>query len=1012
MKTVEKIHSIFDTLFSKLRQNSLALLLSMRLFPALKWFYILLIFFTLPIKSNSQNALQEKWVDSVFKTLTPDQRIAQLLMIRGYSNRDSAYVSELYKIVTELKIGGVCFFQGGPVRQAIVTNQLQSGSAVPLFIAIDAEWGLGMRLDSTMSFPKQMTLGAIRNDQYIYELGTEVARHLKRLGIHMNFAPVADINNNPNNPVINARSFGENRLRVSEKSYFYMKGMQDSGIIAVGKHFPGHGDTDIDSHYSLPIIEKSRNQIDSVELYPFKYLIDRGIQGIMVSHLRVPALDTSSKSIATLSRPILTDLLRTQMGFTGIIITDGMDMKGLVDFSDIGKVEADALLAGNDILLLPVDARIAIENIRKAIDEGYLTQELIDEKCLKTLNWKYKAGLHTNQIVPLENIAEDLNKHESKLISIYANSRAITLLENKDARIPVMNLDELKIASLVIGDTVVTPFQQMLSNYAPVTHFNIPKDASKAQIDSVGNLLHPYNLILAAFLKSSDLPAKRFNVTAEAAAFVDSLALYKKTVLSLFASPYSLAFFKNTGYLDALLVSYQDNANMQELTAQAIFGGRTIDGVLPVTPSAEYAAGDGLIQDKQIRIAFAVPEEVMVATNDLSAVDSIMYKAIDDKVFPGGQIVVIRNGKVIINKAYGTQTFETFKPLDKNDLFDLASLTKVLGTSLMAMKLYDEKVLNLDRRLSHYYPKLRKSNKKEFTVREVMAHEARLQSFIPFHTKIQTDTLKPLSERLARHYSIKYPHRIADGLYGREDLPDIIIDSIIKSNLLVTKGYKYSDLGFILLAKAFEGLTDAPMNAYLSQNFYARLGLTTMGYHPRDRFALERIAPTEYDKTFRRQIIHGDVHDQTAALLGGAAGHAGLFSDALDVAIILQMLMQNGEYGGDRYLDSTTVAEFTKTQFPIRGNRRGAGFDKPPLNPSDPSPASALVSQASFGHSGFTGTYFWVDPAEQLVYVFLSNRVYPDAENNKLAKMNIRTNVHELIYEALKKDNKLHVVQK
>ncbi len=980
--------------------------------PNFKWSLFFFVFFLFLHPSIAQKVTREHWVDSVFSTLSPDERIAQLLMIRGYSNRDSAYVSELTALVSKLKIGGVCFFQGGPVRQAVVTNALQKASAVPLFIAIDAEWGLGMRLDSTMSFPKQMTLGAIRNNQYIYEMGTEVARQLKRMGIHINFAPVADINNNPNNPVINARSFGEDRMRVSEKAYFYMKGMQDSGVIAVGKHFPGHGDTDTDSHFSLPLIDKSRHQIDSVELYPFKYLIDRGIKGIMVSHLRVPGLDTAQKSIATLSQPILTDLLKNQMGFKGMIITDGMDMRGLVDFSDVGRVEADALLAGNDILLLPVDAENAVTNIRRAINEGYLTQELIDERCLRTLNWKYDAGLTEPQKINLDNLSEDLNMHESRLISIYANSKAITLLENNNNCLPLKDLQNLNIASLVIGDTAFTPYQRMLSNYAKVTHFNLPKEATKAQLDSVGTLLEPYNLILTAFLRSSDLPSKRFNITAEAAAFIDTLALRKKTVLTLFASPYSLAFFKNTGYLDALLVSYQDNSGMQELTAQAIFGGRTIDGSLPVTPCSLYQAGDGLVSDKQIRLAFAIPEEVMIASSDLSEIDSVVYKAIDAKAFPGAQIVVIRHGKVILNKAYGTQIYESFKPLATDDIFDLASLTKILGTTLMAMKLSEDRVINLDRKLSHYYNPLRKSNKKEFTVREVMAHEARLQSFIPFHTRFQTDTIKPMSNILARRFSIDYPHRIADGLYGRDDLPEIIIDSIIKSPLLVKKGYKYSDLGFILLAKTFEELTEAPFSTWLSRNFYEPMGLTTMGFHPRERFNIERIAPTEYDRTFRRQLVHGDVHDQTASLLGGVAGNAGLFSNALDVGVVMQMLLQNGSYGDRQYIDSATVAEFTRVQFPARGNRRGAGFDKPPLHPTDPSPTAASASPESFGHSGFSGTYMWVDPAEGLVYVFLSNRIYPEADNTKISKMNIRTDIQETIYKAIRKSKDLQMVKK
>lgn len=951
----------------------------------------------------SQIFIKEKWVDSVFNTLTPDQRIGQLLMIRGYSNRDAQYNDDLVRVVTELKLGGVCFFQGGPVRQAIITNKIQESSSVPAFIAIDGEWGLGMRLDSSLSFPKQMTLGAIRNDQYIYEMGAEIARQLKRLGIHMNFAPVADINNNPLNPVINARSFGENRLRVAEKSYFYMKGLQDAGIIAVGKHFPGHGNTDTDSHYSLPIIDKPRSLIDSVELFPFKYLIDRGIKGIMVSHLRVPALDTAEKSIATLSEPILHDLLRKEMGFSGMIITDGMDMKGLVDFSDVGNVEADALKAGNDILLLPVDARAAILNICNAIDRGYITQKLIDDKCRRVLTWKYESGLSKPQNIQLKGLINELNTQNARLITLRSNERAITMVKNELNRVPVRYPDTLSIATLVIGDTSITPFQKILSKYASVTHFNLPGNPSNAEKDSISCLLEPFNLVIAGFTRSSDLPQKRFNVTESAAAFIDSLAGKKSVILNLFASPYSLDFFKNSDQIESIIVSYQDNAMMQELTAQAIFGGRTIDGQLPVSANEIFKVGCGLESNEKLRVSFAMPEELMIATNELYPVDSIVMDAISQKVFPGAQIVVIKDGRVIVNKAYGSQTYESKIPLRTDDLFDLASLTKVLGTTMMAMKLKDDLVINPDKKLSFYYDKLKKSNKKDITIKQIMAHEARLQSFIPFYQGFSTDTSKPLNELLARHYSVNYTHRIADNLYGREDLPDIIIDSIVKSGLLVNKGYKYSDLGFILMARAFEQLVDQPFSHWLNRNFYKRMGLPTMGFNPRDRFSLTRIAPTEQDVTFRRQLVHGDVHDQTAALLGGVAGNAGLFSDALDVGILMQMLLQNGKYAGETYLDSTTVAEFTAAQFPGRGNRRGAGFDKPPLKQGDPSPACESVSSASYGHSGFTGTYVWVDPAEQLVYVFLSNRVYPDAANSKISQLNIRTNIHEAVYKAIRK---------
>lgn len=961
--------------------------------------FILFFITGLNVFSQEKSVLVTHWVDSVYTSLSPDERIAQLMMVRAYSNRDDKYVDELVSLVKELNIGGVCFFQGGPVRQAVVTNMLQANVRTPLFVAIDAEWGPGMRLDSVELFPKQMTLGAITDDSLLYKMGVEIARQLKSIGVQINFAPVSDVNNNPLNPVINARSFGDNREMVARKASWYMKGMQDNGLIAVAKHFPGHGDTGMDSHYTLPVIDKSRQDLESVELYPFRQLVDQGVKGIMVAHLAVPALDTAKKAIASLSGSVISDLLRDEMGFTGMVITDGMDMKGLTDFSDPGMVEASALKAGNDILLLPVDARKAIANIRKAIDSGFISNELIENKCRRVLTWKYEAGLSNFNTVQTKNLVSDINSVESRLITRKANAEAITLLEDNQNLIPLRSLDSLKIASLVFGDSIISPFQQMLSSYAPVNHFILPKEPTRKQCDSISLLLEPYNLVIAGFVKTSDLPQKKFGVGNMAAAYIDSLSLFKTVILNLFASPYAVASFKRIDRIAATIVSFQDNTVMQELTAQAIFGGIPVKGRLPVAAGRDFPSGSGIDRDEVIRFSFGLPEEEKLASGKLSSIDSLMNESIANGVFPGGQIVVSRYGKVVYRKAFGSQTYSEAKPVRNDDLYDLASLTKILATTLAAMKLSDDGLINPNRRLSHYMESLQKSNKDNITIREILAHQAGLQPYIPFYHKLLKKN-KQDSTLIARHYSMEYPLRVADALYLQDDWHGFIVDSIIASPMLKKKEFKYSDLGFILLAEAFSEIAQQPLSSYVMRNFYSKLGLSTMGYHPRDRFSVTRIAPTENDTVFRHQLIRGDVHDPTAAMLGGVSGHAGLFSDALDVAVIMQMLLQKGTYGGEVFLDSTTVKDFTKVQYPGNDNRRGAGFDKPALK-GQPSPACDLVSPQSFGHSGFTGTYTWADPANGLVYVFLSNRVNPDAGNNKITQLNIRTRIHEMIYKAI-----------
>ncbi|MBK6963105.1 MAG: serine hydrolase [Bacteroidales bacterium] len=963
-----------------------------------------LIFFLLirtdVFSQGSVNKSSQIWVDSVFNSLTPDERIAQLLMVRAYSNRDSTYVEDLTTLVKELNLGGVCFFQGGPARQALVTNRLQQNAKTPLFIAIDGEWGAGMRLDSLNWFPKQMTLGAISNDSLIYEMGAEIARQMKRLGVQINFAPVADINNNPLNPVINARSFGEDRYRVAQKAAWYMKGMQDYGLIAVAKHFPGHGDTGMDSHYTLPVINKSRAQLDSTELFPFRYLIDKGVKGIMVSHLTIPALDTASKSVATLSQPVILDLLRKEMEFDGMVITDGMDMKGLTDFSDPLMVEATALKAGNDILLLPVDARKAIENIRAAIDSGFISEDLINSKCLRVLNWKFESGLPDFQPIQIAGLAGEINSTASSVITRKADAGAVTLLTDPRGMIPLRSLDTLRIASLMIGDTALVPFQQMLSSYAPVTHFNLPKEPDQCQYDSIAQLLEPYNLIISGFVKTSDLPQKNFGVSRSAAAFIDSISLFKPLVMNIFTSPYVLETFRNTDKMLAVLVSYQDNATMQQLTAQALFGGIAITGKLPVTSGNGMACGSGLIRNQVSRFSFGLPEEAGLSSVKLLEVDSILMAGLASGVFPGAQVLVAKDGMVVYRKAFGYQTYSEDSPVRNDDLYDLASLTKMLATTLVAMKLTGDGIINPDQKLSHYLKPLQKSNKSQLTIRSIMAHQAGLQPYIPFYKKLLIGDEQD-STLIGRHYSIAYPVRVADGFYLRDKWPQFVIDSIVGSPLLKKTEYKYSDLGFILLGETFSQLTDQSMSSFVQKSFYRKLGLTTMGYHPRDCFSISRIAPTENDTIFRKQVIHGDVHDPAAAMMGGVAGHAGLFSDALDVAIIMQMLLQHGKYGGEMMLDSAVIDEFTKVQFPENRNRRGMGFDKP--SPAgEPGPACDLASPLSFGHSGFTGTYAWADPETGLVYVFLSNRVYPDAGNNKITQTNIRTNIQEAIYKSIK----------
>jgi len=952
-----------------------------------------------PIGSVDYHKIRkERWVDSVYRSLSLDQQIAQLLMVRAYSNRDQAYNDSMTGLIRSYDIGGVCFFQGGPVAQAKLTNAWQRAAATPLLIAIDAEWGLGMRLDSVHDFPYQMTLGASPDDSLTYRMAMAIAQECTRMGIQVNLAPVMDVNNNPMNPVINFRSFGEDPATVARKGDLYIKGLQDHGVMATAKHFPGHGDTDTDSHKELPVINHRPGRMDSVELFPFREAIREGVNCIMTAHLYIPAYDTTTHLAATLSPRIVPDLLKDKLNCRGLAITDALDMKGVTKFFPPGEIEVKALLAGNDILLLPQDVPAAISSIRKAVDEGVLSRDLIRERCLKVLSFKYDTGLDFPRQVSCEHLLPDLNPASSASLTMEIYKSASTVVKNENHLLPLTLLQRRNIASVSIGDTGITPFQEMLGWYAPVTHFQISKQASPEAFAKLEEQLQPFNLILIGLHRNNLFPARNFGNPDQVLDFIGETCRKKRTVLALFGNPYLIRSLTNSADLEAIITTYQDQPEAEEVAAELVFGGIAANGQLPVT-TGKFACGTGVKFDKS-RLEFVLPEEVGIPSRKLLAIDSMVTIGIDSAAYPGCQVLFATKDKIFYYKAFGNPTYEEKTPVSKTDLYDLASLTKVLATTLAIMKLTEEGVIHPDDPLSLHLPELRATDKEKITIREVMAHQAGLHPWIPFYLQTMGDSLEEL-HIYDTACSPGHPVRVAEHLYMKRDYCDSIFSWIIHSKLRSSKNYKYSDLGFYLLRKLVERKTGLTFEAYLDKTFYRPMGLTTMGFNPRDRFPLSRIMPTENDTLFRKQLLRGDVHDPGAAMLGGISGHAGLFSDAFDIAVLLQMLLNYGEYGGKQYLLPSTIREFTKKQFPGKNNRRGMGFDKP-LPDYDPlGPACEAASSSSFGHSGFTGTYFWVDPENDLLYVFLSNRVYPDAANNKISGMDIRTNLHQKMYEIM-----------
>jgi beta-glucosidase-like glycosyl hydrolase/CubicO group peptidase (beta-lactamase class C family) len=963
--------------------------------------------FALPAKSQQTappflNHLHQPWVDSVFNTLTPDERIAQLIMVAAYSNRSAEHKAEILKLIREQKIGGLVFFQGGPGREARLMNEFQAASKVPLLMAMDAEWGVGMRLDSTINYPYQMALGAIQDNTLLYQMGVEVGRQLRRAGIHVNFAPVVDVNNNPANPVINYRSFGEVKTNVAQKATAYMKGMQDQYVLTTAKHFPGHGDTGTDSHFALPQINHTRARLDSLELYPFRELMQAGLGGIMVAHLNIPALDPSQRP-STLSKPIITGVLRNDLKFEGLIVTDAMNMKGVTAANPPGVVDKDALVAGNDVLEFTEDVPRTVAEVRKAIKAGVITQKEIDDKCRRMLAVKYWVGLNKRAPVRVARIAEDLNTPQAQLLLRKLTEASLTVLNNEANLLPLMGLDTLRVASVSIGTEKVTPFQKSLGLYTAVQHFTLPKEATAVQIETVRGQLKKYNVVIGAIHDDGIRPQNKVTLSAEGQAFVSELAAQKSTVMAVFKNPYVLDKLKDIELADGLIVTYQDNTLTEELTAQLIFGGISASGHLPVSIGIKYKAGQGLAVQGGIRFSYTIPEDAGMSSKILyNTIDSLMTQAMNARATPGGVILVAKDKKVVMHKAYGYHDYADTIKVKLTDLYDLASVTKISTGLPSLMKLYDEHKWKLDSKLSEFLPSYKHTNKADLTMKDILTHQAGFKPFIPFWSKTVKDNGNYKRSAIRSDSSKRFPIKLKDHLYLNRKYPDKMVKGIGKSPVSKEKKYVYSDFFFMLAPRVVGSMIDQDFETYIQTNFYRPLGATTLTYNPLKKYPKKMIVPTEHDYLFRHTPIHGRVHDENAAMMGGISGHAGLFANANDLAKLMQMYLSMGEYGGKRYISEATFKEFTHTQFPELNNRRALGFDKPNLVYTGENNNTAKDASAdSFGHTGFTGILTWMDPQTGLLYIFLSNRVNPTRDNTRLYQMNTRTKIQQVMYDAL-----------
>ncbi len=960
------------------------------------------ILFCFQLYSQERNPLivkddfpnQKKWADSIYENMTTQEKIGQLFMVDIFSSDPQAKIDKIKDLISNYHIGGVIFSKGGPMRQAKLNNEFQELAKVPLLIGMDAEWGLAMRLDSTYAFPWNMTLGAITDNKIVQKVGKRIGEQAKRLGVHINFAPVVDINTNPKNPIIGNRSFGEDKENVTEKAIAFMKGMQSAGILGSAKHFPGHGDTDKDSHKTLPTLDFSKERLDTLELYPYKRLINEGVNTVMVAHLNVPSLESQHNFPSSLSSRIVTGLLKEELGFNGLIFTDALNMKGASNYKNPGEIELAAFLAGNDVLLIPEDVPKAVDFLVAAYEGQIITEKRLASSVKKILYAKYKVGLNHYKPVNMMYLVDNLNTVNDDALYEEAMANALTVIKNDRAILPIKDLDKKNIAYVNLGDDSGEYFLDELKKYGQVTW------VKANSLDEYVQKLKDFNYVIIGFHKSNDNPWKKFEFTDKELVWLYEIARTNTVILDVFARPYAMLDLKTTANIEGVIISYQNSRISQELSAQLIFGAREAKGKLPVSLGPDFPLNTHFNTKTLRRLQYGTPESVGMNSYKLRKIDSLAMKGIREGMFPGAQILVARKGKVIYQKNFGYHEYDKNIPVRDSNVYDLASLTKILASLPMVMELVDKKELSLDSKLSEMLPDYKHSNKANITLQQMLSHYARFKAWIPFYRYTLNDKKNGVSPKYYSDIPGKdFNVRVAENIYMRQDYMDTIFDIIRDSDLNPKLEYKYSDLPYYILKRYLENKYEKPMETIVQENLYKSLGANYTTYLPLNKFSKENIPPTEQDNVFRNQKVQGYVHDQGAAMLGGVSGHAGLFSNSNDVAKIMQMYLWKGFYGGKRYFNPDVFDEFNKCYYCDKNVRRGVGFDKPQLGTSGPT--CGCVSMTSFGHSGFTGTLAWADPEQEIVYVFLSNRTFPDAENRKLIQSDLRSKIQAAIYEAI-----------
>lgn len=948
------------------------------------WCGLLIIFGSLTAVGQAN---KEKWVDSVFHTLSLNEKIGQMFMTRISSHVEPDILKTIEKKIESHHIGGVIFTTGSAGRQARITNRIQSNVSIPLLISQDASAGLGHLLDSALTFPIPLAQGAISNDSMVYWMSREVGRQMRVLGIHMSLSPNAS--------TIGAETtnrdlfYGDDPMAVGRKSMLHMTGLHDEGVLSCAKFFPLKSIAVID--------QKGKSQIklyhDSLLSYPYRALFKNGLNAVIPDATDLPEYFEAKKSDLrkkvsenTFAQFEAGNFLHQPMNYDGVVIIDIQTLQSVTDKFEPGDGELFAFQAGADLMITDNDLDAAFRKIKKLIrtEKQYGTR--LDQRVKKILGLKYDAGLSEVQPVNIDLLETNLHTTKNRLLRIQSYKNSITVVNDDRNMLPILSLEDKNFTCLIAGDTSRGKiFYKTVKKYVRAIPLIVTGDLQEVDLSA-------QDVIIAALFPSTT-PKVLQNVLY----VLETLQAHQQIIIADFGCK---IFKPHAARYPTIITGYTDDEDIVHLVPQAIFGGLPVEGVLPVK-YGDILSGTAFKNGGLKRLSYSFPEDGGIDGNTLKKIDRIAREAIADGATPGCHVLVAKKGKVIYDKSFGHLTYDKQIPVTDETIYDLASLTKVSATLQAVMFMQERNLIDINKKISVYLPELKGSNKKDITIVDMLTHQAGLAPFVPlWPLTVEGPAFMPIY--YSSRQSVRYPLQISPSLFGSNVLKDSVWSWIRYSKMLekpmrTPYSYRYSDLGFMMFKQLSERILNQPLEDFLFQNFYEPLGAYSLGYNPLKNFPQQSIAPTELDTLFRRALVLGTVHDERAAMLGGVSGHAGLFGTANDLSKLGQMLLQEGAYGGLQYYKPETIKLFTAKHF--ESNRRGLGWDKPVQGEWN-SPTSLYASPATFGHTGFTGTCLWVDPEFDLVYIFVSNRVFPD-RNDKLITKNIRSRIQDVVYEAI-----------